>query len=258
MPEAKAPPNLFVKYGLLLVSGTLLIALAALLGYLARWVPTWSAFAILLLIVLPATFFLTKRQGWLVLWAALMALGAGIGGAAHGSNDRKEAAADELGPVSLSVVDEHKEHEAFHIREVVMGEVEFEFNPCSAGQDCYFRTLISMRPQGSAPDVPIRHWIEVRETDSFNDRYVFSRISLSDHESNDLQAACKARKRTCVVDEKAAFFEPVRPSDQKRDTQDDWTDELSAYSLSLGLLWGLPVLIAWGRAWWRRSLGHSR
>jgi len=233
---------------------------ALAIGYLARWIPTWMAITIMIVSCIGCGIVLGKRMGWPIWWGLCLAMMFGIGGAFTGSSERKEAAADELGPVPLSVVIERESHEAFYLKDVKLGEVEYEFTHCGE-EDCYDEVLVSIRDKNSAADVPIRHWIQASQDDSFDGQYIFSRISLTYHKPEELRFACTTSPYRCVDDNKASFFEPVLPSQRRQDEQKSrqkkGDDDPFVFLIMITTVWIIPILFGAGRACWRQSLGQG-
>ena len=255
-----SPSNLALRYGLLFLCGLLLIAAAWPLGYLARWLPTWLAVSTMSLSVLISGVLISRRVGWTLMWACIVALILGISGAMTGSHERQEAEADELGPVPLSVVEERKDHDSFYLKDVKLGELEYEFTHCGS-EDCYDDVLVSIRSTDGAANDPVKYWILASQDSAFNGNYFFSRVSNTYHQTEELQRVCKQRGLNCIDGEQAVFFEPVKPSKERLaergDRQDARDDEVFVMTILILFLWGGPVLIGLGREWWRRSMGLS-
>lgn len=262
MPTPESYQEIFKHYGRLLVSGLATMACIGCIGYLARWIPTWMALGAVVVSCIVIGVTLGKRLGWPIGWALTIALTFGIGGAFTGSEERKQAAANELGPVPLSVVIEREGHEAFYLKDVRLGDVEYEFTHCGE-EDCYDDVLVSLQDNASGPEVPIKHWIQASQDKSFNQAYIFSRISLTYHTPSELQKACRASGRSCVSDEEASFFEPIEPhalkqaAREQHQGQEKGDDDWFVFLILVTALWVVPVLFGTARACWRRSLGKA-
>jgi hypothetical protein len=235
----------------LLVLGTLSILCLAAVGYLARWLPTWVAFTCLGIMFLGIAITWVPRYPWRMGWALVLGVSCGIGGAFTASTERKVESAHEYGPVPLSTVIDNPDHEAFFLRDVRFGDVEFEYTRCGE-EDCYDEVLLSIQAKASGSDVPIQHWILASQDAMFDDQFIFSRIALTYHAPDELETACVVSGKRCIGHDDAHFFEPILPPSRVKESSDG-DDPLEVILILLGVFWVGPVVVGAGWAGWRHA-----
>jgi hypothetical protein len=238
-------------FSLLLILGIISIMCLGAMGYMARWVPTWVALTFLGAGTIGFGVALIPRYRWWIAWAILLGLTCGIGEAVTGSTERKVESAHEYGPVPLSTVIDNPDHEAFFLRDVRFGDVEFEYTRCGE-EDCYDEVLVSIQAKDSGSDVPIQHWILASQDSIFDDQFIFSRIALTYHAPDELETACRVSNKRCLGHDEAHFFEPMLPPSRVKESPDG-DDPLEVILILLGVFWVGPIVVGAGWAGWRHA-----